>query len=76
MHSFASGAVDQTDEWEIARDRLQIGQKIGEGQFGLVLEGTLTTGEYTENISIELRKAFTEVFTVSSGNNIKLSQVA
>ena len=37
--------MDYTDEWEIPRDQLQIGQKIGEGQFGLVLEGTLMTGE-------------------------------
>lgn len=47
MHSFTSCAVDYTDEWEIPRDHLEIGQKIGEGQFGLVLEGTLMTGELT-----------------------------
>ena len=46
LHSFASAVVDCTDEWEIPRDCLVIGQKIGEGQFGLVLEGTLMTGEY------------------------------
>ena len=43
--SFTSCAVDYTDEWEIPRDDLVIGQKIGEGQFGIVLEGTLMTGE-------------------------------
>ena len=48
LHSFASGTVDHTDEWEIERDRLLTGQKLGEGQFGLVLEGTLMTGEYME----------------------------
>lgn len=40
-----SCGVDYHDEWEISRDLLVIGQKIGEGQFGLVLEGTLMTGE-------------------------------
>ena len=44
LPSFASCAVDGNDEWEISRDLLVIGQKIGEGQFGLVLEGTLMTG--------------------------------
>ena len=37
--------VNHVDEWDISRDRLQIGQKIGEGQFGVVLEGILMTGE-------------------------------
>ena len=37
--------MDYSDEWEIPRDRLVTGQKIGEGQFGMVLEGTLMTGE-------------------------------
>jgi len=43
--SFTSCAADHTDEWEIPRDRLVTGQKIGEGQFGMVLEGTVMTGE-------------------------------
>ena len=46
LHSFTSYAVDYNHEWEIPRDQLVIGQKIGEGQFGLVLEGTLMTGGY------------------------------
>ena len=37
---------ENVDKWEIPRDRLVTGQKIGEGQFGMVLEGTLMTGEY------------------------------
>lgn len=60
LHSFASGTVDHTDEWEIERDRLLTGQKLGEGQFGLVLEGTLMTGEYMEWMSIECRKPKTK----------------
>jgi len=44
LHSLAMGAVYSHDEWELSRDLLVIGQKIGEGQFGVVLEGTLMTG--------------------------------
>ncbi|PFX16346.1 Fibroblast growth factor receptor 1 [Stylophora pistillata] len=62
LHSFASGAVDQTDEWEIARDRLQIGQKIGEGQFGLVLEGTLTTDDGPVKVAVKTIKEHADRF--------------
>ena len=44
LHSLAMGAVYSHDEWELSRDLLVTGQKIGEGQFGVVLEGTLMTG--------------------------------
>lgn len=52
--SFTSCAVDYTDEWEIPRDDLVIGQKIGEGQFGIVLEGTLMTGEQMNGCGVML----------------------
>ena len=52
LQSFASCTADSKDEWEIPRDVLIIGHKIGEGQFGLVLEGTLMTGKYGEEIRL------------------------
>ena len=33
-------------EWEIPRKRLNITRKLGEGAFGVVYEGTLSTGVY------------------------------
>ena len=50
LQSFTSCTADSKDEWEIPRDVLIIGHKIGEGQFGLVLEGTLMTGKYGEEV--------------------------
>ena len=50
LQSFTSCTADSKDEWEISRDVLIIGHKIGEGQFGLVLEGTLMTGKYGEEV--------------------------
>lgn len=50
LQSFTSCTADSKDEWEISRDVLIIGHKIGEGQFGLVLEGTLMTGKYGEGV--------------------------
>ena len=47
LQSFTS-CTAESNEWEIPRDVLIIGHKIGEGQFGLVLEGTLMTGKYGE----------------------------
>ena len=35
-----------TDEWEVSRDRLTLGDKVGEGEFGQVLEAVLLTGKY------------------------------
>ena len=75
LHSFASGTVDHTDEWEIERDRLLTGQKLGEGQFGLVLEGTLMTGEYMEWMSIECRKPKTKFLQLLMKTIKKMSQV-
>ena len=37
-----------TDEWEMSRDRLTLGDKVGEGEFGQVLEAVLLTGKYRD----------------------------
>lgn len=52
LQSFTSCTADIKDEWEIPRDVLIIGHKIGEGQFGLVLEGTLMTGKNGEGVRL------------------------
>ncbi|XP_031550328.1 uncharacterized protein LOC116287775 isoform X2 [Actinia tenebrosa] len=44
------------DAWEIPRDRLRVGEKIGEGQFGIVLKGTLTTSEGPVKVAIKTIK--------------------
>ena len=36
-------SVDE-DEWEIPRKKLRLVRAIGEGAFGVVIEGTLDTG--------------------------------
>ena len=42
----APASSDTKDKWEISRDKLEIGQRIGEGQFGMVFEGTLLSSKY------------------------------
>ena len=36
--------TEHPDEWEIPRGLLLTGKILGEGEFGLVLEGTLQNG--------------------------------
>lgn len=72
LHSFTSCAVDYTDEWEIPRDHLEIGQKIGEGQFGLVLEGTLITGELILTPEHKLKSVHETSAVVGSYSVIKI----
>ena len=49
-HTYPLFTIESTkpfDEWEIPRDHLVIGSRIGEGEFGLILEGMLRTGKNT-----------------------------
>lgn len=40
MYSSLPPVRCSTDQWEVDPDELTLGQEIGSGQFGLVLEGT------------------------------------
>ena len=42
----APGAAEAIDEWEVSREKLTLKDKVGEGEFGRVLEAVLSTGTY------------------------------
>ena len=39
----------RVDEWEIPREKLHTFRTIGEGAFGVVIEGVLDSGNYILN---------------------------
>ena len=43
---FTPGSAETIDEWEVSRVKLTLGDKVGEGEFGRVLEAVLLTGTY------------------------------
>lgn len=48
-----------TDIWEIASNRLELGKKLGEGAFGYVFKAILTTGEdslETKVVAVKMAK--------------------
>ncbi|EDQ92557.1 uncharacterized protein MONBRDRAFT_13966, partial [Monosiga brevicollis MX1] len=57
----------QAEEYEIERERLQLGSKLGEGRFGMVCEGV-----YHQNLRRRLKVAVKESKTLQEDNTLML----